>query len=61
MHLRFAARLTAWTNAGWRNASNILWSVRDRIALFRVVIVLEDVLVKGDISELILILQVGLL
>lgn len=27
MHLRFAARLTAWTKAGWRNASKILWSV----------------------------------
>ena len=27
MHLRFAARLTAWTNARCRNASKLLWSV----------------------------------
>lgn len=27
MHLRFAARLTAWTKARCRNASKLLWSV----------------------------------
>lgn len=27
MHLRFAARLTAWTKAGCRNASKLWWSV----------------------------------
>ena len=27
MHLRFAALLTAWTNAGWRKASKLLRSV----------------------------------